>query len=236
MILSALESWLQLLESTGAPITSNHYKDVPIAHSIKLLGLHNLLPRMQGKKLCDIGCGTGLLVEHLRVCGVDAYGIDARAPPKPYFTGRMVTGPRRIRGIPVPAESFDYLTSFQNISLNTLFRFDRQEFINNHLDFGRAIAEGYYEAQCYEAIAMISEIVRTLRPGGSAFIYPAPVRFVPNDVLREKCKLTATYETIEGQSVIDYLKWEGGPHLSRSEEFAPEFPDYIQRFILRKVD
>src|SRR3989344_8243838 len=160
MILSALESWLQLLESTGAPITSNHYKDVPIAHSIKLLGLHNLLPRMQGKKLCDIGCGTGLLVEHLRVCGVDAYGIDARAPPKPYFTGRMVTGPRRIRGIPVPAESFDFITSFQNIPFNTLCRANREDWIRDHLNFGRAIAEGGYELYCEEGVAMINEISR----------------------------------------------------------------------------
>lgn len=60
------------------------------------------------KTICDMGCGSGKLVQALRLRGYDAFGIDVTAAPD-------VLAADLNQPLPMPSDSVDLVTSLANI-------------------------------------------------------------------------------------------------------------------------
>lgn len=184
-------------------------KDVPVPFQVAILGLseRNRLP-VRGKRLLDIACGKGELVEWARGEGVEAYGIDKRAPSQPYFTSRNITSVGRSQGIDAEDAFFDVIVSFQNICLNHAYSPDRETMHFTDPENIR-ISNQAQEQAAY----MISEIGRTLKRGGSAVIFPyIPLleRYAAHILRMEG--LTTDVERIKDKiKTIEYITWEENP-------------------------
>lgn len=233
---SATEEWKRLLAHAGQDIqitNSNQDTDVPVPHQIALLGLDPA--QMQGERLVDLACGNGALVHWLREHGIDAHGIDVRAPSGPYFTQRMITGRGQQYGIPVRTSTLHYVTSFQNIVLNNAFRLNREMWVRDHKGFGLAIAERLYDQYLEEADAMIAEIGRVLIPGGQGRIYPPLFDDLlpPRDELRARHGLILGYESLHPTKVLSYMHAEGH-HTVTAETLQGDDKDLVYRCLLLK--
>lgn len=236
MAYSATEEWRRLLAQAGHGIqigNSNQDTDVPVEHQVALLGLDPA--QMQGEYLFDLACGTGMLVQWLRERGVNAYGIDSRAPAGTYFTQRMVTGTGRARGLPVARGSFHYVTSFQNLAFNDVFRMGREMWVDEHNAFGLDIAEQLYAQYVGEANAMISEIGRVLLPHGQARIYPAlfDTMLPAREELRARHGLILGYEPVNPQDVLAYMHAEGN-HTVTARTLQGKDKDLVYRCLFIK--
>ncbi len=175
---------------------------VPLEHQLPLLGFNEILPQLIGRKTFDIGCGrTGELVEFLRGEGVEAYGIDAKAPDEPYFVRRNICGIGEKEGIPSGDRSVYSITAFQVGTLNLAFS-SSYPTTSKEDDFTR-VSRG-------NAMYIISEIGRTLQKGGIAVVYPYL------DMLKEKAAqllrmdgLELEIQPVENlQAVAEYVEWE----------------------------
>jgi ubiquinone/menaquinone biosynthesis C-methylase UbiE len=76
------------------------------------------LPRLQGKKVLEIGCGTGTLLTEILKRGYKAYGVDASQPmlrqarkklEKAGFSNRVIKA--KVQNLPFPDESFETVIS-----------------------------------------------------------------------------------------------------------------------------
>jgi ubiquinone/menaquinone biosynthesis C-methylase UbiE len=76
------------------------------------------LPRLKGKRVLEVGCGTGSLLTEVLKRGYKAYGVDASQPmlnqaqKKLYragYSGRLLKA--RVQKLPFPDESFDTVVS-----------------------------------------------------------------------------------------------------------------------------
>lgn len=237
MALSATEEWRRLLVQAGHGIqigNSNQDTDVPVEHQVALLGLDPA--QMQGEHLFDLACGKGMLVQWLRERGVNAYGIDSRAPTGTYFTPRMVTGTGQQYGLPVARGSLHYVTSFQNLAFNDVFRMGREIWVNEHNVFGLDLAEQLYAQYVGEANAMIAEIGRVLLPQGQARIYPVlfDTLLPPREELHARHGLIRGYEPVNPQDVLAYMHSEGH-HTVTPETLKREDKDLTYRCLLLKI-
>jgi ubiquinone/menaquinone biosynthesis C-methylase UbiE len=78
----------------------------------------SVLPRIQGKKVLEVGCGTGSLLTEMLKRGYKAYGVDASQPmlnqaykklAKAGFSGRVLKA--KAQKLPFPDESFETVVS-----------------------------------------------------------------------------------------------------------------------------
>lgn len=76
------------------------------------------LPRIQGKRVLEVGCGTGTLLTEMLKRGYKAYGVDASKPmlrqarlklEAAGFSSRLVQA--RVEALPFPDESFETVVS-----------------------------------------------------------------------------------------------------------------------------
>lgn len=136
----------------------------PVDFQIPLLGLD--IRDLIGKSVLDIGCGVGAeLVRELRLQGVEAYGID---PLVKY--GESWFSKKRILcngDIPIGDNFFDAIVSFQNPALNSSLLLGR-DYLKNQRDISPKALD-FLEL---ETNAILSEIRRTLKPGGTFYSYP----------------------------------------------------------------
>ncbi len=77
-----------------------------------------VLPRIQGKRVLEVGCGTGTLLTTLLERGYKAYGLDAspamlrqarKKLTQAGYSGRLVQG--RVQKLPFPDDSFETVVS-----------------------------------------------------------------------------------------------------------------------------
>lgn len=216
---------------------SNCNKDVPLDYQLKMLGLEGeTLDDMKGKRVLDLACGVGELVDYLCTQGVRAEGIDPRAPDKNYFTRREVTGTRRGEGFPAVDENYDFIISFQNPILN-------QGTGKGKLDFLREIglpvglppgfAHAHLESLCKCARCMILEMGRTLVVGGRTLIYPALTELDEREKeLLHHSRLELTSKPIAHADALTYIAWEGCPPVYRASIAASK--EFGYRTVLTK--
>lgn len=213
---------------------SKHDKDVPVEHQLAVLGLdRKLLRALRGKRICDIACGNGALVEYLREQGLDARGVDPRAPHTPYFSRRRIDLIGIHRGIPVEDGSLDLITSFQNSTLNCAYGSLRDKW-RTHLDEAPHEFKSHYSRVFEQAPYTIAEIGRTLCEGGRAIIYPA-LDHLENEGahLLQMDGLSVSYERIPKSALRAYYAWEGIYEPS-SKKWNKTRPLHSKRLVLTK--
>ncbi len=78
----------------------------------------SVIPRIQGKRVLEVGCGTGKLLTEILSRGFKAYGVDLSAPMlsqarkklvKAGFKGRLLRA--KVETLPFPADSFETVIS-----------------------------------------------------------------------------------------------------------------------------
>ncbi|HLC54771.1 MAG TPA: hypothetical protein VJK07_04075 [Candidatus Nanoarchaeia archaeon] len=199
-------------ESEGIDLSKKEFLDVPVLHQLSLLGIDSrIVATLIGRKTLDVGCGSGLLVNELRLLGIEAYGIDIRAPDKTYFMRQNVTPDK---GIPAPGEHYHLITSFQNVALN-----DGLGPLQNPTEIPFFSYEGvsprqlrkYQEEKAREAKSIVSEIGRVLSSEGRAIIYPPlpNVEKYASHTLRESGLEVRHEPILNPEAVNNYFIWDG---------------------------
>src|SRR3989344_9465230 len=156
----------------GNLVKVEYTTDTHVAYQTSILGLdERTILMLSGKRVLDVACGLGKLVEHLRKRGVNAEGIDPRAPRKSHFTRRKIEGLGQGKGIPADNQSIDLITSFQNPVLTTIFGASRERWAHEYSKMGPA-GQRAYQKDCEIAHYFLSEIGRTIKVGGRALIFP----------------------------------------------------------------
>lgn len=123
------------------------------------LGLEEIdIEEMAGRKILDLGCGIGNLVEFLRQRRVDAEGIDPEAPEKPYFMRRRISSEPSEK-IPQQDCFYDFVLSHGLTPLGYAFSTSGEEY----QDIPSFKLEGE---------AILSEALRVLRTDGRMIVTP----------------------------------------------------------------
>ena len=202
-----------LLEVIECNYNQKQFLNVPVIYQLPLLGIDSeLVDLLKGQRVLDIGCGSGLLVDELRLRGIEAQGIDSRAPSGTHFMRQNVTSGK---GVPVPNSCYAFITSFQNVALN-----DGLGAIQNPAEIPFFSYEcislkrfrKYQEEKAREAKFIVAEIGRTLLPLGRASIYP-PLLKIERYAGSLLCELglKVTHEPIANEDLVrNYFMWEGG--------------------------
>ncbi len=206
-------------------------RDVPLEHQVSLLGLNSgALKALKGKIVLDLACGCGSLVNYLRENGVNAQGLDPRAPEADHFMRCSVLG-LGDRGIPVGDCSYDAVFSFQNVPLNTAFGSAGDYWLERNASFGEA-ATRQFSQRCGEAHYMISEIGRVLRPGCKATIYPFLYKLKSNASLTLRAEgLQYAESKVDSHLARKYANWEDRQNHQPEQG---ESPSLLTRIELKK--
>lgn len=132
--------------------TERDYLDMHMAESLKILMKDNGL-----KKVLDVGCGTGKLVQYLNENGFDAYGCDSEDVAvnlAKKINRRNAISIASATHLPFPNTSFDLITGISLIE---------------HLSKS-------------ESIDFLKEVRRVLKPNGFIFVvtpnFASPCRFI----------------------------------------------------------
>ena len=114
--------------------------------------IHRELGAANGRRILDVGCGTGAMLPHLRRFG-DVEGIDSELAAIEHCRRRGEKAVQHVPGLPFPfaAESFDLVTLLDVIE---------------HVD---------------DDVAMLAETRRVLRPGGIALVTVPAFRLLWGD-------------------------------------------------------
>jgi SAM-dependent methyltransferase len=192
----------------------------PVGIQCPLLGLDQAtLKGLRGKRVLDVACGDGSLVRHLRLNGIDAEGIDARAPDGfSYLMKRNITGTKAMgKGIPRPDGHYDLIVSFQNVLLNSVFSNIGGDANTAIAEIGDQDTKEQHLSYCIAAQCMVFEINRSTAPGGKAVLFPHLPRLREvMDLSLGSSNLAIGEERIQMEDLKAFAEWE-----------APEvhFPD-----------
>lgn len=193
----------------------NYEKDVPPHYQLALLGLdETALTSLKGKRVLDLACGNGALVEHMRERGIEAYGVDPRAPSRDYFASRPVSGKGREHGFPVADESLDLLVSFQNVPFNIVMTDVGIAWFRRNFLVDQSYAWERVRLHRRTARHMLTEMGRTLRPEAKALIYPdfqyADKGHTPRLLQASRLEIERV-PVVDQESVAAYYRWERDP-------------------------
>jgi SAM-dependent methyltransferase len=146
--------------------------EYPYDWQIKMLGLdEKRLNQLKGGNILDIGCGREAnLVYHLRRRGVNAEGIDSRAPSGDGFLRQHITNVYPGEGsIMRGNEEYDAVFANSMDALTHAFS-DQEEASRKVISMNGVVGLLRFEAQLKKtknyAPAVILEILRVLKPGG----------------------------------------------------------------------
>ena len=148
----------------------------PVELQLSCLGLSiEELQRLRGKRVLDIGCGKGELVYFLNDVGIDAEGIDSRAPEDRVFIRQKVTGIAPMPGsIPRDNSSYDLVIAHSNPILEYAFT-SYKDIIRagkaRGVGFGSDVDVDLREASVNGTFFML-EALRVMTPRGRFVCYP----------------------------------------------------------------
>jgi len=171
----------------GIPGTMQH----PLEVQRDRLGLDDEeVRKLKAGSLLDVGCGGGELVYFLRAQGVEAEGIDPKAPGGEFFMRQSITAEYPWEGsVMRPDGSYDVIVAHTSNQLANAFSTQMHasrkvyERLSEKTPLGRLLMDAYdlgkedsYKTGC----AIISEVMRLLKKGGR-FIFSSYL-----DLLEEK--------------------------------------------------
>lgn len=195
----------------GAKEDNGGYEQAPLGFQLDILGLgKERIKNLEGKKVLDIGCGNGTLVEHLRSKGIEAEGIDYYAPKgQKHFIAQGIGNMHQEDG-PIPRDdtTYDLILAFQLSILNTAFIDTKQSWIDTYEEQGKTKREAceYVAKICQEGNYILSEIGRTLKQNASAIIYPAITRANSEaSTVIQRNTLSLSHEMIEPRITRAYM-------------------------------
>lgn len=131
------------------------FKLFPLKCQLDVLGFNEeTVSRLRGERVLDVACGDGRLVEYLRQRGVEAGGMDARAPDAEHYIRRNITGIHPMSGsIPRPDEHYRLVVCHSALP----------NFVFNHKNDG---SSSPFTEENMRAQFMMLESLRVLRNGG----------------------------------------------------------------------
>lgn len=215
---------------------------IPIYFQLGLLGLtdSDIVSYISRKaKGLDIGCGEGVLVEHLRERGFEFEGIDAESSIKPYLMKQLITNMRPVSmygSIPREDNSYDLAISFQNGSLNRGFTFGGVIRDPTRIGGNRAQIEEHTSIVMFSQF-VVYEGLRVLKPNSRFVAYPALSRLeeVIGPMLRMQ-GIEFFHEDVDPDLTREYSKWELS-HYGFDGEIPKKYNEVmglLQRTVLMK--
>lgn len=138
------------------------YFNFPLEIQLESLGLDDeKISELKGARVIDFGCGEeGTLVRFLRERGIDAFGIDPRAPDENYFFRKMAG----VGDTPLEENSYDLVTAHSVSPIRTV--------LTNHV-LPEPEGDSAYEKDRFRGRMMFLEMADCLRGDGEMIFYPA---------------------------------------------------------------